>query len=74
MVRPKLHRSLRKQALYIFQQQFVLEDAAGENNGIQFMTVTGYGQGIPQTLSNTPLKRTCNVPDVAALSPVQRHG
>src|ERR1700693_3422347 len=74
MVRPYLQRFILQQRLQIFQQQLVLEDTAGENDSIQAMTATDYVQGIPQPLSNPPMKETCTLSAVVAASPVLRHG
>src|ERR1700678_2443762 len=70
MIRPDPQRPVCQQAFQILKQQLVLKNSAGENNGIQFVTVRDYAQSVMQTLSNSTVEGSCNFPDVTGANSI----
>src|ERR1700722_1571898 len=56
VVCPDLKLLARKQRLQVFQQQVVLEDSAGEHDGINSMLFAQHPYRREQSLRNSPLK------------------
>src|SRR5271163_4306812 len=61
MVRPNLQRFVGQERFQILEQQFVLENTAGENNDIEALRLGDGCNGITQALSQSALKAPRNL-------------